>query len=105
MGGREPGPRSLFLPAVEPGIIFPLLSLAPRELWTKAATKTRLEMGGSQKARLGSELGRRLPAPNKADTSTRKNMGEKQAGEENLINKLTNIQVGVETLQRRDKQR
>lgn len=105
MGGREPGPLSLFLPTVEPGIIFPLLSLAPRELWTKAATKTGFELGGSQKARLGSEPGWRLPAPNKADTPTLKKMGEKQAGQENLINKLTNIQVGVGTLQRRDKQR
>ena len=31
-------------------------------------------------------------------------MDEKQA-EENLINKLTNIQVGLGTLQRKDKQR
>lgn len=38
------------------------------EFWTKAATKTQLELGGSQKARPGSELGRRLPEPNKADT-------------------------------------
>lgn len=40
----------------------------PWELWTKATTKTQLELGGSQKARPGSELGRRLPEPNKADT-------------------------------------
>ena len=79
MGGRESGPLSLFLPTA--GIIFPLLSLAPRELWAKAATKTGFELGGSQRARPGSEPGRRLPAPNKADTpTTEKKMGEKQAG-------------------------
>ena len=73
------GPLSLFLPMVKPSIIFLLLSLAPRELWTKAATKTGLELGGSQKASdpLESELGRRLPAPDKADTPTLKKMGEK----------------------------
>jgi hypothetical protein len=57
---------------VEPGIIFLLPSLAPRELWTKPVTKTRLELGGSQKARPWSELGSRLPEPNKADTPTLK---------------------------------
>lgn len=56
---------------VEPGIIFPLLKSYPVEFWTKAATKTQLELGGSQKARPGSELGRRLPEPNKADTHPR----------------------------------
>lgn len=105
VGGQARGPLSLFLPAVESSIIFPLLSLAPRELWTEAATKTGLKLGRSQEARPGSELGGRLPAPNKADTPTLKKMGEKQAGKESLINKLTNIQVGVGTLQRRDKQR
>lgn len=38
------------------------------EFGTKAATETQLELGGSQKALPGSELGRRLPEPNKADT-------------------------------------
>lgn len=94
VGGQARGPLSLFLPAVESSIIFPLFSLAPRELWTEAATKTGLKLGRSQ-ARPGSELGGRLPAPNKADTPTLKKMGEKQAGKESLINKLTNIQVGV----------
>lgn len=56
---------------VEPGVIFPLLKSYPVEFWTKAATKTQLELGGSQKARPGSELGRRLPEPNKADTHPR----------------------------------
>lgn len=51
-----------------------------RELWTKEATKTGLELGGSQKASPGSELGRRPPQPNKVDTPMRKKMGEKQAG-------------------------
>lgn len=80
MGGQEPDPLSLFLPAVESGIVFPLLSLPPREFWPKAAIKTGLELGRSQKARLGSELGGRLPAPNDADTPTLKKKGEKQAG-------------------------
>lgn len=56
---------------VEPGIIFPLLKSYPVEFWTEAATKTQLELGGSQKARPGSELGRRLPEPNKADIHPR----------------------------------
>ena len=80
MGGQEPGPLSLLQPVVESGISFPLLGLAPRELWTKAATKTGLKLGASQKARLGSELGGRLPALDKADTPTQKKMGEKEAG-------------------------
>lgn len=75
MGSQEPGPLSLFLPTMEPGLIFPLLSLAPGELWTKTATKTGFELGGSQKARRGSEPGGRLPAPNKADTLTLKKNG------------------------------
>lgn len=43
----------------------------PRGILDEAATKTQLELGGSQKARPGSELGRRLPEPNKADIHPR----------------------------------
>lgn len=47
--GQEPGPFSLFLPVVESGIIFLLLSLARRELGTKAAIKNGLKLGRSQR--------------------------------------------------------
>lgn len=45
MRGQKPGPLSLFLPVVGSGIIFPLLSPAPRELWTKAANKDKAQAG------------------------------------------------------------
>lgn len=56
------------------------------EFWTKAATKTQLELDGSQKARPGSELGRRLPEPNKAD-DTHPLWKKKRGGVENRPDK------------------
>lgn len=73
MGAWEPGLLSLVLSLLLGGARhrFSSAQSYPWELWTKATTKTQLELGGSQKAKPGSELGRRLPEPNKADTHPR----------------------------------
>lgn len=73
------------------------------EFWTKAATKTQLELGGSQKARPGSELGRRLPEPNKAEDTQphwKKRGEELKTGQIRESNKQANKQSrGMRPLQ------
>lgn len=73
------------------------------EFWIKAATKTQLELGGSQKARPGSELGRRLPEPNKADPHPhwKKRGRGKKTGQIRKSNKQANSQEDEATAVKR----